>query len=627
MSVVGARSRNPEWVRHWLAFAATFALAVFADHPTARADCVVVNATTISCTGATFNYAPGSLTGTTITVQPGANVTGTGGTDAIRIDTATAVTLSNLGLIDGRVVFIGTADFSNAGVLQMTDPTTAGTNPAHSIPGTFTQTAAGTLAARVDAFGNADGLFAVDAFLNGKFIAVVQPGLYTAPVAFSAVITLGGTVYSPFSSHVSTSPFLRISADYSNPFVANITLTPIAFNAVPRLTPNQKAVADALTANYSGSVTGNAATLYSNLFAATSVSVFDQLSGAGTSATQGTAFVMGNAFLSMFGQGGFPGGGSGLGGAPLGYADAEKPDHPALGIIKLKPRHEIARRWQTWAAGFGATRSVDGDAAAGTFGSNQSGAGGAAGVIYRPDTDLALGAAAGASKSHFSVSDLSTSGDLTAAHLGVHAAKRWGAFYATAAITYARIDNDITRTITGVGPTETATGSFASDLLAGRIEIGWRNELGRYALTPFATVQYSELWQHSYSETSTTTGGAPGILGLSYAAQAVSSFPASLGVQFDSRFDLANGLSVTPYARLAWLHEFEPDSRIDASFISVPGASFTVAGARAASDAAKIDSGLRLALNEQTALSASFNSELAGHSRSYAGTGGLRVTW
>jgi outer membrane autotransporter protein len=374
-------------------------------------------------------------------------------------------------------------------------------------------------------------------------------------------------------------------------------------------------------------VTGDAATFYGNLFAATSVSVFDQLSGAGTSATQGTAFGTNDAFLSIFGQGGFPGGGGGLGGAPLGYAAAETRDHPALGIIKLKPQDEIARRWETWVVGFGATRSVDGDAAGGTFGSRQSGAGAAAGVTYRLDADLALGAAVGASKSHFSVSDLSTSGDLTAAHLGVYGAKRWGAFYAMATIAYARIDNDTTRTITGAGPTETATGSFASDLLAGRVEIGWRNDLGRYALTPFATVQYSELWQHSYSETSTTTGGGPGILGLSYAAQAVSSFPTSIGVQIDSRFDLASGQSVTPYARLAWLHEFNPDSRIDASFISVPGASFSLAGARAASDAAKMDCGLRLALNEQTALSASFNSELAGHSRTYAGTGGLRVTW
>ncbi|MSO68335.1 MAG: hypothetical protein EXQ82_11200 [Pseudolabrys sp.] len=79
--------------------------------------------------------------------------------------------------------------------------------------------------------------------------------------------------------------------------------------------------------------------------------------------------------------------------------------------------------------------------------------------------------------------------------------------------------------------------------------------------------------------------------------------------------------------QLAWLHEFKPDSRIDASLISIPGADFTVAGARTASDAAKIDTGFRLALNRQAALSASFNSELAGRSRSFAGSGALRVSW
>jgi outer membrane autotransporter protein len=602
------------------------ACAVLADNTVARADCVATGPSAVSCTGTTTNYDASALTATTITVQSGALVIGTGGNDAIRSLSSLGNTLVNFGTIDNGIALIGAGNtFNNSGIVQFSDPNNFSTSD-FTINGNFKQFSSGTLNMRFDPNGYFDQAFIIGtATLAGKLVVIPQPGIYTVPFTYDFVTSFGRA--GTFDSVVSASPFFIATPSYTAT-KANVTLTPIAFNAVPGLSPNQKAVADALTANYSGSVTGDAATFYGNLFAASAVSVFDQLSGAGTSATQSTAFATNDAFLSIFGQGGFAGGGGGsLGGAPLGYAAAEKRDHPALGIIKLKPQDEIARRWQTWAVGFGATRTVDGDAARGTFGSNQSGAGGAAGMTYRPDTDLALGAAVGASKSHFSVSDLSTSGDLTAAHLGVYGAKRWGAFYAMATIAYARIDNDTTRTITGAGPTETATGSFDSDLLAGRVEIGWRNELGRYALTPFATVQYSELWQHSYSETSTTSGGGPGILGLSYAAQAASSFPISLGAQIDSRFDLANGASVTPYARLAWLHEFKPDSRIDASFISVPGASFTVAGARAASDAAKIDSGLRLALNEQTALSASFNSELAGHSRTYAGTGGLRVTW
>jgi outer membrane autotransporter protein len=625
MAVFGAHPRIPGWGHRWLVLALAAASAVFADNSTVRADCVATGPTDVSCTGTTANYDASALAGTTITVQPGALVIGTGGNDAIRSVTSLGNTLTNFGTIDNGITLVGAGNtFNNSGIVQFSDASNFSISD-FTINGTFNQFSSGTLKMRFDPNGSFDQAFIIGTTsLAGKLIVVPQPGIYTVPFTYSFVTSFGRT--GTFNSVTSASPFFIATPSYTAT-TADVTLTPIAFNSVPGLSANQKAVADVLTANYSGAVAGNAATFYSNLFAATSVSVFDQLSGAGTSATQGTAFVMNNAFLTTFGQGSFPARDGRLGGVPLGYAAAEERNHPALRIIKLKPQDEIARHWQTWGAVFGTERSVDGDAVGGTFGSKQSGAGGAAGVTYRPDADLALSAAVGASKSNFSVSDLATSGDLTAAHLGVHAAKRWGAFYAMAAIAYARIDNDTTRNIAGAGPTETASGGFISDLLTGRMEVGWRNLLGRYALTPFATVQYSELWQHGYSETSVTAGGTPGILGLSYAAQAVPSFPTSLGVQIDSRFDLASGLSITPYARLAWLHEFKPDSQVDASFISLPGASFTVSGARSASDAAKIDSGLRLALNNQAALTASFNSELASHSRTFAGTGKLHVTW
>ena len=626
--MIGVRSLGG--ARHWLTLASAIALTIVSDSRTVRAACAQV-ASAITCTGTTTNFDAGTQSGITATVQSSATVLGTGGFDAFRITNPSGVsadTVTNNGTIDGTVVILSSAggldSFTNSGLLTISDP---GIGATHSLAGAnFIQTTGGTLAIRFDAAGNNDFVLAFTATLNGKLLVVVQPGLYTSPLSYSSVVTTFAGVTGSFSSVVSSSPFFTVSAVYTVGS-ADVTLTRIPFGSVPGMTDNQRAVGNTLEANYSPGVTGNAATLYSNLFAATSVSALDQLSGAGTSATQGAAFLMNNAFMGLLGQGGMFGGGNGTGAGPLGYASAETRGHPAVGIIKIRPQDEIAHRWQTWVAGFGATRSVDGDAAAGTFANTQRGGGAAAGLVNRSDPDLALGAAIGVSQSHFAVNDLSTSGDLTTAHLGVHAAKRWDALYATAAIAYARIDSDTTRIIAGVGPTEIAKGRFAGDLLAGRMEIGWRHDLGRYALTPFAAVQFSELWQRGYSETSSTLGGGPGVLGLSYASQAISSLPITLGAQIDSRFALESGLSLTPYARLAWLHEFRPDSRIDASFVSIPGTSFTVAGARSASDAARIDSGLRLALNERAALTAGFTGELSAHSQAYAGTGGLQVSW
>jgi hypothetical protein len=46
------------------------------------------------------------------------------------------------------------------------------------------------------------------------------------------------------------------------------------------------------------------------------------------------------------------------------------------------------------------------------------------------------------------------------------------------------------------------------------------------------------------------------------------------------------------------VHEFNPDRLIAGSFESVPGTLFGVAGARAWSDASKVNAGSRLVLNQ-----------------------------
>src|SRR5207253_2044040 len=100
--------------------------------------------------------------------------------------------------------------------------------------------------------------------------------------------------------------------------------------------------------------------------------------------------------------------------------------------------------------------------------------GGLLGFDYQLTPDLLVGAAAGGSESNFSVSTLATTGRLTGGHVGLYGLKTWGAYYAAAAVSYARFDNSTSRTIVGIGPTETATGSFAADQLGGRLELGWK---------------------------------------------------------------------------------------------------------------------------------------------------------
>ena len=75
------------------------------------------------------------------------------------------------------------------------------------------------------------------------------------------------------------------------------------------------------------------------------------------------------------------------------------------------------------------------------------------------------------------------------------------------------------------------------------------------------------------------------------------------------------------------MHEFEPSRDITATPSTVTVPAFTIEGARAASDAARLDIGSRLVLNRGWELSARVTSEFSRLGQSYAGMGALRVSW
>jgi outer membrane autotransporter protein len=550
-------------------------------------------------------------------------------------------TVVNNGTLDGTIALLGSGNtFTNAGLITITDPGTA-VGAFHEIDGTFTQTAAGTLALRVNAAGVSDQLFVTSANLAGTLRAVVQPGLYGNTTVYNGVVIAclcNGLNGTKFDTVTSTSPFLKATASYDYAGVSapifdpnvTLTLTRIPFGALPGETQNQRAVGNFLEANYSTSLTGAAAAFFSTLLAGPSVPPFDQLSGEGTSGTQQTAFMAVDLFMAtLTGQGtAWLGGGStapnGTGG-PMQYA-AAKPEHPAFKALKLSG--EPPRPWNVWAAGFGGTQSLSGDpVVVGSADLSHRTAGGAAGVNYQANPDLLVGFAAGGSTSDFSVPDRMTSGHLDGAHLGAFGVSRWGALYALGTASYGWFDNSTTRTIVGVGPAEFATGRFTSNALGGRLELGYRQPVQRLTVTPFAAVQFLQLWQRGYTETSITAAGAPGVLGLSVQPHAVSSLPTFLGAQVETRLTFDSGAIWAPFGRVSWVHEFEPQRDIAAALSLLPVGAFTVEGPRAASDSARVEAGANLYLTKSAALFGSFIGEFSNRGSIYSGNGGVRVTW
>ena len=66
--------------------------------------------------------------------------------------------------------------------------------------------------------------------------------------------------------------------------------------------------------------------------------------------------------------------------------------------------------------------------------------------------------------------------------------------------------------------------------------------------------------------------------------------------------------------RAAWVHDFNPGSRINAAFQTLPGASFTVDGAAAPRDAALTSAVAEMRLTNGVTLIGKFDGEFAGRS-------------
>lgn len=538
----------------------------------------------------------------------------------------TGNTFNNMsgGTLDGYISVDGAGNsVTNSGLITITDPGTALVgyptfllaNQALAGAGnSFIQTTSGTLALRMDNAGLVDNLSADAITARGTLKIVIQNQLY-ANTTFSGTGvgltvygagTLGNTITSGFDRYVASSPFFTVTPVYDTLDATSYTglsfrLDRIAFGAVPGMTANQRAVGNVLEPGYSTGLTGALATFYANLLAATSPGVLDQMSGAGAAAAQDGAFTAGSQFDNAMLQqamdwlNGTPGGTGVTFGGPLGYAEAA-PKNKLAGksgydAFAAMPGNDQATqgRWRAWTSGFGGTRSVDGQD--GTANQTATNFGGGFGVDRQLTPDFLLGFAVGGTGSNFSTSGLATSGRSNAGHVGAYAIQRIGAAYVAAAMNYARGETSTERTITGAGPTETAKGRFASNQLSGRVEIGRKYGFAGYSVTPFAAIEPAALWQNAYSETSTTAGGGPGTLGLSYQSNTVTSLPLLLGAQVNASYALAGGQTLAPFARLSWVHEFKPERSIQASFISIPGGPFTADGARAASDAVRFETG------------------------------------
>lgn len=297
-------------------------------------------------------------------------------------------------------------------------------------------------------------------------------------------------------------------------------------------------------------------------------------------------------------------------------------DAMARVFTKAPPQNEP--RWSVWASGFGGSLTTDGVASAGSSTASSSLYGVAVGADYRfsPNTTAGFALAGGATS--FRVANGGTgSSDLFQA--GAFVRHTIGAAYFGGAFAYGWQDVTADRTLTIAG-VDRLRANFNSNTLSARGEAGHRfisPVAGGVGITPYAAGQVTTIFLPNYAET--VLSGA-NTFALAYAARDVTATRSELGLRTDKSFALDSAI-LTLRGRAAWAHNFDPDASVNATFQTLPGASFAVNGAAQSRNVALTSASAELRWLSGWSLAGTFEGEFSDRTRSYAGKGVVRYSW
>jgi uncharacterized protein with beta-barrel porin domain len=167
---------------------------------------------------------------------------------------------------------------------------------------------------------------------------------------------------------------------------------------------------------------------------------------------------------------------------------------------------------------------------------------------------------------------------------------------------------------------------FNANALSGRAEGGYRfvvPVVGGLGVTPYAAGQFTTIWLPSYAEQAVTGNNT---FALAYGGKTVTDTRSELGLRTDKSYALP-GAALTLRGREAWMHDYNPDRAIGATFTTLPGASFVVNGATQPRDAWLSTIAAEVKFVSGWSLAAALDSEWAPHATTYTGKGTVRYQW
>ncbi|WP_426610489.1 autotransporter outer membrane beta-barrel domain-containing protein [Bradyrhizobium sp. McL0616] len=287
-----------------------------------------------------------------------------------------------------------------------------------------------------------------------------------------------------------------------------------------------------------------------------------------------------------------------------------------------KPVPIFDQRWTAWASAFGGGSTAKGDPIIGSNDVRTNTFGYAAGMDYHFSPGTVLGFALAGGGTSWNLAQGLGSGRSDAFLAGIYGVTHQGPVYLAGSLAFANNWFSTDRTALG----DQLTAKFQGQSYAARLEGGYRfvvpaasNAIG---ITPYAALQAQNFRTPSYSETDLSGGG----FGLTYAAMNGTDTRSELGGRFDDLTTI-RAMPLILRGRVAWAHDWVSNPALNASFQSLPGASFTVFGAPIPHDSALTSASAQLFFTPNWSVLVKFDGEFASTAQTYAGSGTLRYTW
>lgn len=558
---------------------------------------------------------------------------------------ATSVTGGTL-LVNGSILSSSSATIAAGGTIagsgQLPSTTVHGTLAPGNSPGTLIVN--GNLVLGVGSLYLAEVEGAVSDRVNVTGTAALAGTLRIVPLGgaylfgspytlLAAAGGLGGTRFGTVDTNASFGDGITSTVSYTGTDVQLVLtpkpLTPIVVPPVTPTTPsfglaapgNAAAVASGIDAAFAAG--GDASALFAiyNLPAAAIPAAVNQLSGEVHTAAPAMANSAAGPFLGTMLDGSGAGRLTGAPGGPSRTAGftADLPlrqDGP--GQASFDPS-----RFSLWGATFGSTGRNDGDRATGSANRNLTDGHGAVGADIRLGSNTVAGVAVAGGQSRASLSGGLGKAEADVFQAGLYGRTMIGTLNVGAALGYSRLDTNTTRAIPALGRSG-VTASYATQAWSGRIEASlpvatWHG----ITLSPLAAFQAVRASSPAAIERD-ASGLLAGTLTLGRRSDMTSR--SELGMQVDANLTIG-ATPVTGFVRAAWAHYYQRDADLAASINGLPGARFSVTGARPDRNVALIAAGLDLKLSRNVNLGARIDGEMSATTRRIGGTAQLRVSF